>query len=241
MIPRCRPANSSVRSARARRPSTPSISVGQVRVSSPVGGRVRVALVADHAVDQPGVQARPPPRPWWAARAARMKTSVGPFTTSPGDVGADGDHGRASEAAIASRMPGIARIGPIEITGLEGPIRIASALAGSPARASGVGVASAMPSSSTPSTAGLAVLGDQVLLQAAPALRGPHAGPHRLLAHRQHRAPAPRGRARSGPGRRCGCRPRRRSAAVQAGREVAVGELEPVRGAELDADGRTRP
>ena len=81
-----------------------------------------------------------------------MKRSVGPLTTLPATKGLTATTG-ASEAAIASRMPGTARIGPMLITGLEGPITIASAARRASAT-SAVGRASAIPSSSTPSTSG---------------------------------------------------------------------------------------
>jgi hypothetical protein len=69
---------------------------------------------------------------------------------------------------------------------------------------------------------GLPVLGDQVLLDPAPALRGPDAGADRLLGHRQHRRPDT-----EGPGDLClsrGAGPTLadEDAPVQAGGEIAV-------------------
>ena len=126
------------------------------------------------------------------------------------------------------------RIGPIEITGFEGPITIASAAAIA-SRTSGVGAALGDPLDLDRLDLGLGVLGDQELLQAAPALGGLDLGAHRLLAHRQHRAPStPSARAI------CACAAVRRppsamnSRAVEAGGEVAVGEPEPVGRPELD-------
>ena len=52
-------------------------------------------------------------------------------------------------------MPGSPRIGPIEITGLDGPISTSSALA-SAASTAGLGGAASIPRSSTPSTGGSA-------------------------------------------------------------------------------------
>ncbi len=56
-----------------------------------------------------------------------MNASVGPLIARPATNGLTATTG-AGESAIASRMPGTARIGPIEITGLEGPITIRSDL-----------------------------------------------------------------------------------------------------------------
>ena len=77
-----------------------------------------------------------------------MNLSVGPLTTSPATNGLTATTG-ASAPAIASRIPGTARIGPIEITGFEGPMTIASAAA-SAASASGVAVAASIPSQLDP-------------------------------------------------------------------------------------------
>ena len=68
-----------------------------------------------------------------------MKGSVGPFTVRPPTKGLTATTGAAA-ARSASRIPGTARIGPIEITGFEGPITIASAPAIA-SSTSGVGLA----------------------------------------------------------------------------------------------------
>ena len=83
---------------------------------------------------------------------AAMNFSVGPLTALPATKGLTAITG-ASAAAIASRIPGTDRIGPIEITGLDGPTTIASAPA-SASRTSGVGAAWSSPCTSTPSIAG---------------------------------------------------------------------------------------
>ena len=94
-----------------------------------------------------------------------MNFSVGPLTARPATNGLTATTG-APAAAIASRIPGTARIGPIEITGFEGPIddrlgggeRLAD-LGRRARRAS-------RPSTSTPSIGGSDALDDQELLQA---------------------------------------------------------------------------
>ena len=136
-----------------------------------------------------------------------MKRSVGPLTTSPATKGLTATTG-AAEAAIASRMPGTARIGPMLITGLEGPITIASA-----------------SRSAVEHLRRRLGLGDPLQLDArAPrARRGrrsgtpagraarPRSAPWSGPARRTSAAPAPRPRARgrSAPGRRSAARPRR--------------------------------
>src|SRR4051794_13245159 len=55
-----------------------------------------------------------------------MNGSVGPLTTLPATIGETATT-FAGAAAIASRTPGTARIGPIEITGFEGPMMMARA------------------------------------------------------------------------------------------------------------------
>ena len=79
-----------------------------------------------------------------------MKAAVGPFSTPPATIGLTATTG-AAERFIASRIPGTARIGAIEASGLEGPITIASASA-SAASTSGDGAADSAPRNSRPST-----------------------------------------------------------------------------------------
>ena len=55
-----------------------------------------------------------------------MNAPVGPLSTSPPTSGETATTG-AGEATSASRRPGTASIGPIEITGFDGPITIARA------------------------------------------------------------------------------------------------------------------
>ena len=99
-----------------------------------------------------------------------MNFSVGPLTARPATSGLTAITG-APAAAIASRMPGTERIGPIEITGLEGPTTIASAAA-SASRTSGVGRARSRPSNLDSLDRRLRPVDDQELLQPAPAVRG---------------------------------------------------------------------
>ena len=60
--------------------------------------------------------------------ACSQNASVGPFTDLPPTNGLTATTG-AGAARSASRIPGSARIGPIEMTGFDGPITIASASA----------------------------------------------------------------------------------------------------------------
>ncbi len=76
-----------------------------------------------------------------------MNFSVGPLTALPATNGLTATTG-APDAAIASRIPGTERIGPIEITGFDGPTTIASAAA-SASRTSSVGAARSSPRTST--------------------------------------------------------------------------------------------
>ena len=117
------------------------------------------------------------------------------------------------------------------ITGLEGPITIASARL-SASTTSGVGLRLGDPLELDPEHLGLAAVDDQVLLQAALAGRGPHPGADRRVAHRQHPGGDPEraGDLRLGVGRAAAGV--EELAAVEAGGEVAVGEAEPVRRAE---------
>ena len=129
--------------------------------------------------------------------------------------------------ASASRMPGSARIGPIEITGLDGPITIASACR-SASRTASLGRASRAPQLHALHRPARS-LDDHELLEGQ---RCAHARPprcHRLVGHRQH-AGAPRPSPRP-PRLSLGQRPSRPQAlgAHEAHGEVAVAEAEPVR------------
>ena len=120
--------------------------------------------------------------------------SVGPFSTSPSTNGLTATTG-ARASFSASVIPGTARIGPIEMTGFDGPITIASAAA----------IAS-RTSRRRPCVLDPAQL-DRLSAPAARSLimnswngcQSPlrlHPGADRLVAHRQHavrrpRAPAP--------------------------------------------------
>ena len=85
-----------------------------------------------------------------AAPSSSMNAAVGPLTTSPPTSGLTATTG-ARLAAIASRMPGTARIGPIEMIGFDGPITIVCAPAIASAT-SGVGLAAPAPRKSTSCT-----------------------------------------------------------------------------------------
>ncbi len=76
-------------------------------------------------------------RSGWRCPACSQKASVGPFSTAPATNGLTATTG-ATARSSASRIPRSARIGPIETTGLDGPITITSARP-SASRTSGVG------------------------------------------------------------------------------------------------------
>ena len=187
------------------------------------------ALVGDEAVEQAGVVGGD------ALGAERM---AGPGEELVGralEHGAaherrDGDDGGAAPARIASRSS--ARIGPIEITGLEGPITIASARRerlehlGRRAR---VLDAAQLDVLDRPGRA----LADHELLERVPGPARLHVGAHRLVAHRQHaRLDAERPARlvdRLGQPGALG----EPAGAAHAQREVAVAEVEPDVVAEL--------
>ena len=160
-----------------------------------------------------------------------MKASVGPLTARPPTSGLTATTGPGA-AAIASRIPGTARIGPIEITGFEGPTITTSALG---ERREDLGGRARLgdPVELDPLDRRLRVVEDQELLQPPPARRGPHPRADRLLGHRQHRGVRAQraGDLALGRGQRAALGDE--VGAVEAGREVAVGEREPARGAEL--------
>ena len=161
-----------------------------------------------------------------------MNASVGPLTECPATSGLTAITGPLL-ARTASRRPGSASSGPIEITGFDGPITTASAAAIA-SSVSAVGVAFCDPLELDRLDRALTLVDDQELLQAATALRRGDEGPHRLLAHRQH----PRCYAERPPDLRLRCGQRaalgHELSPVDRGGEVEVGEAEPPRRAELD-------
>ena len=141
---------------------------------------------------------------------------------------ADGYDRRAVRSVIASRIPGTARIGPIEITGFEGPITISVRLLDRREHL-GRGPARSTPSSSTPSgfSPRCRIMNSWNGSQRPPAFT---ARAHGLVAHRQHRRV--RGRARvHHRGVRVGEAGARREqlGAHPAQRQVAVAQPEPRR------------
>ena len=86
--------------------------------------------------------------------AAAMSRSAGPLTVAPWMIGLTPTT-RPRRARRASRTPGRARIGPMEITGFDGQRRMASASARASSTA-GPGRAPAAPSKRTPATGGWA-------------------------------------------------------------------------------------
>jgi hypothetical protein len=79
-----------------------------------------------------------------------MNAAVGPLTTSPPTMGETATTG-AAVARSASAIPGTSRIGRIEMTGFDGPMTTARAVAIAWSAAAG-GAASAAPSKATSST-----------------------------------------------------------------------------------------
>ena len=162
-----------------------------------------------------------------------MKASVGPLTTAPGHVGADRHHRRRrgrDRLAQARHRRGSGRSRSRGSRGRSRSRRRRSIAAS----ASGVGAASAIPSTSTASIVGLAAIGDQELLQPAPA--GRPCGRACARAARTSAAPAPRTPSARAIWAWASVRlppSAMKLVPVEAGREVAVGEPEPVGGAEL--------
>ena len=224
------------RGGRRRRPSG-SASPGR-RISA--GGGSGSPASTTIAVDQPGVEGGDAGGGGRAADAAHEAVGRA-LDDLAGDVGADRDDRARRAAAIASRTPGTARIGPMLITGLEGPMTIASASRRAASDLRGRAAASD-PLELDPSHLGLAAVDDQVLLQAAPGRRrcGPASGPAASLIGRTLRRD-PEAAGDLAPGRRSCVPPSARNwRPVEAGGEVAVGEAEPVRGAERGRGARRR-
>ena len=113
-----------------------------------------------------------------------MNAAVGPLMTWPATSGLTAITG-AGAARSASRIPGSSRIGPIEATGLDGPITIARAPAIA-ARTSGVGAgrADAVEGDVLDGTLGAGL--DHELLKAQPAPARHHPGADRLVAGGEH-------------------------------------------------------
>ena len=119
------------------------IRVGRMSTATVLGAGPGSSLVDDHPVEQPGVE-RGDARASTGRPTAAGTPPSAPSPTWPRDQRADRDHRRRRSRAIASRIPAVARIGPIEITGFEGPTITASAAAIA-SSTSGVGVAASMP------------------------------------------------------------------------------------------------
>ena len=155
-----------------------------------------------------------------------MQAAVGPLSTAPPTIGLTATTG-AGACASASVIPGIARIGPIEITGLDGPTMMARAVARA-ARTSRVGAAAPAPSKRMSSIGPVPRRADHELLQAGLPAAGAHAGPDRHIRHREDAGVLDaerQGQLRQGLGERraLGEAPR----ALQADGEIPVAEIEP--------------
>ena len=168
--------------------------------------RVGVALVDDHAVDQPGVERGDA---GGGGRAAeRPHEAVGrALDDGAGDVGADRDdrgggggdrlaHARHGE----DRADADHRVGGADHDRLGDPQRLQHLAAR---------LGALDPLQLDPDHVGLAAVDDQVLLQVAPPGRGQHLGADRRVATSAAPSPRPRGRGRSAPGRRSAARPPR--------------------------------
>ncbi len=103
---------------------------------------------------QKSAYARATPTQLTSIPSGPIKRSAGPFTGAPAMIGLTPTT-RSRRRASTSRTPGTARIGPIEITGFDGQMRMVSA-ASSAASTPGAGCAVAIPSNSTATTGGLA-------------------------------------------------------------------------------------
>ena len=116
-----------------------------------------------------------------------MSRSAGPFTGAPPTIGLIAIT-RSRRATSASRMPGTARIGPIEITGFDGQITIVSAVR-SASSTPGAGRAASAPSKRTDTTGDSArsptnhSLHRELFGVAAVAAHG-DAGAHAVVGHR---------------------------------------------------------
>ena len=115
------------------RDASSAMTVGPTTGSIPSArdrGRLgRVHLVDEERVDQPGVEAGDPGRARLRRRARRAIRSAGPLSARPptrGETAATRTP-RARAASSRARMPGTARMGPIETNGFEGQSTIASA------------------------------------------------------------------------------------------------------------------
>ena len=170
-------AKRNVSRARRRRPAAPSISTS---VTS--SGSALDALVGHQAVEQVAVEPRDA-RDVGSTPAARRNGAVGPLSTSPRTNGLTATTGRGRRPAPRA-CPATARIGPIEMTGLLGPMTTASASAIASAT-SGVIVACSAPRTSIRPTSGRRALpprADHPLLERRPV----DPGADGLVAHRQH-------------------------------------------------------
>ena len=161
-----------------------------------------------------------------------MKRSVGPLSTAPRTSGETATTG-ASVARSASAIPPTARIGPIEITGFDGPIRTARARRDRVEhlrrrrRRAGAEHLDALDRPRAP-------LADHELLEAEPAPRARTCVRTGGVGRRQHARRARRAPARAPSSVSVSRAPSAEpSRALEADREVAVAEVEPDLVAEL--------
>ena len=154
-----------------------------------------------------------------------MNAAVGPFRTSPPTIGLTATTG-ARRRDSASRMPGTARIGAIEASGLDGPITIARASAIA-ASACSLGRACSAPRNSRPSTIPLArsrIMNSWNERQPAPLRTHVRTGSSLIGSTRARTPIASSRRASAAVGESPSARHPR---ALQAPGEVAVAEVEP--------------
>ena len=157
--------------------------------------------------------------------APRRKRAAGPSTGAPPMIGVTATQS-SRRAATAARTPGTPRMVPIETTGLEGQITIASASAIA-CRSPGAGRAESMPSISMRVDLLGGPVAHQVLLEGPLPRRRRDAGAHRLVGHRQHGRLDAQARADLGRDRRETEALAHAQGAVDMGRQVAVAEPEP--------------
>ena len=139
------------------------------------------ALVGDEPVDQPRVVRGDPVGVERPAGPASGTSAVGPFSTCPRT---SGETATTGAAAARTSSPSTARIGSIEITGLDGPMTIARA-SRSAASASGVRGRGRAAELDVLDRAGR-LRADHELLELVPAAGGLDVRAHRLVARHEH-------------------------------------------------------
>ena len=198
-------------------------------------GRRRRALVGDEPVEQRRRSAAATPSARAAARPSAMNGSVGPLSTAPPTSGRHGDDRAPGSRPAPRACPGTARIGPIEITGFDGPITIARGASRSPRAPRRVGARRSIPSKLDVLDRALAAAEDHELLErptTRPCARTRVRTGSSHIGSTRARTPSAAVERRQRLGQALAARPAARRA-LDADREVAVAEVEPDVAAEL--------